>query len=85
MTITKKGVSLIPNKKIANLSVALYSVSQKCFHIELLHEYVAHNVTHALNDLNKEDYRLIGIFENDVEAGEYIDTFRQFLIKEKIH
>ena len=79
---------IFPNLETAHLSVALYSVSQNCFHIEELHQYVELNIRNALHKVNKNDYRLIGVFNNDIEAGEYIEVFRgkinvPFSIKEK--
>ena len=68
---------ICPNLETAHLSVALYSVSQNCFHIEELYQYIELNVRNSLHKVNKNDYRLIGIFNNDIEAGEYIEIFKE--------
>lgn len=68
--------SICPDLKTAHLSVALYSISQNCFHIEELHQYIELNIRNALHKVNKNDYRLIGVFNNDIEADEYIEAFR---------
>lgn len=75
----KKGV--IPSKEIAELIVALYSVSQDCFHVEQLKDYVFTNTRNSLMKHNKSDYRLIGIFEKELDAHDYIDIFRKTLEK----
>lgn len=74
--------AICPDLKTAHLSAALYSVSQNCFHIEELHEYIGLNIKNALHYFNKSDYRLIGVFNSDVEAADYIDVFRKTINKE---
>lgn len=69
---------LFPTKEMAILTAVLYSVSQNCFHIEKLHEYVEKNIQHAMHKLNKSDWKLIGVFNNDMEAHEYIETFKRY-------
>lgn len=69
----------IPNKQLANLSVALYSVSQDCFHIETLSDYIVSNLRKSYMKYEGDCYRLIGIFNSDVEAGDYIEIVRQQL------
>lgn len=68
---------ICPNKEIALLTVALYSVSQDCFHIEKLHEYISLNIRNALHLLDNGGYKMIGIFNNDIEADKYIEVFRK--------
>jgi hypothetical protein len=66
------------------LSAVLFSASQQAFHIEPLKDYVKENVMIcAIGD--KGDYRLIGIFEDDLQADAYIEEFRKVLqnIKDK--
>lgn len=73
----KTGIT--PTREIGRLVVALYSVSQDCFHVEQLCEYIESNIKSGLLRLNKNDYKLIGIFNSDIEAGDYIETFKSFL------
>lgn len=68
---------ICPNLETAHLSVVLYSLSQNCFHIEELHQYIEFNIRNALHKVNKNDYRLIGVFNSDIEAGEYIEIFKE--------
>ena len=67
--------------KVSNLTVALYSVEQDCFHIEKLHEYIHTNVTTSFMGSREAGYKMIGIFNNDIEADTYIETFKSFLKK----
>jgi len=73
-----ENTNLFPNKEIAKLIAALYSVSQDCFHIEQLNEYVENNITHSMRKLNKNDYRLIGVFETELQANDYIEVLKKY-------
>lgn len=72
-------MNITPNKQIANLSVALYSVSQNCFHIETLEDYIKSNIRKSTLKYKGDSYRLIGVFDSDVEANTYIETVREKL------
>lgn len=63
-------------KDIAKLSAVLFSVSQQAFHLESLADYIESNIKVSLTN-SKNDYRLIGVFENDVEGDSYIEQFRK--------
>ena len=65
-------------QSVSKLTAVLYSVSQDCFHLEEIQDYININVRNALHKVNKNDYRLIGIFENDVKGGEYIEQIRKY-------
>ena len=74
---------MITTKEIAELLAVLYSIDQDCFHIEDLKDYQNTNVRNALLGLNKNDYRMIGVFKTYTEADSYIKTFRIHLKKSK--
>lgn len=78
---------IIPNKEISELVVALYSKSQNCFHIEDLHSYVKENIYISLLPECKPDYILIGVFNEELIAHDYIEEFKNKLkqIKLKIN
>ena len=68
-----------------NLSAALFSVGQQAFHIEPLKEHVKQNVMNSVQG-GTNDFRLIGIFENDLDAHDYIESFKESLKRiEKIY
>ena len=56
----------------------LYSVSQGCFHLETLEDYIKKNSEDCLRG-KFSDYKLIGVFENDEEADTYIKRFNTWL------
>lgn len=66
---------------ILELQAVLYSVSQDCFHIEPIEQYIQINVRNSLLKLNSSDYRLIGLFENPREADRYIRSFKNAFLK----
>jgi len=70
---------LLAPQSVSKLTAVLYSVSQDCFHLEEVQDYININVRNALSKVNKNDYRLIGIFENDIKGDEYIERFRKYL------
>ncbi len=80
-----KKFPLCPSPEIAHLTAALYSISQDCFHIEPLQDYVKLNLSDAFIKSSKGDYRLVGIFNSDTDADAYIDECRNNmkLLKEK--
>lgn len=53
-------------------SVVLYSLKQKFFHIERLEDYIRSNL-YALSVKSEPQYFLIGVFENDNDASEFIN------------
>lgn len=69
--------AIVPKPEIGRLTAALYSVSQDCFHIETSLEYAKTNITNSFLLSNKGDYRLIGVFNSDIEADTYIEVFRK--------
>lgn len=73
----KTGIT--PTKEMGKLVVALYSVSQDCFHVEQLCEYIELNIKNGLLRVNTNDYKMIGVFNSDIEAGGYIETFKSYL------
>lgn len=73
----KKKRKIFPSKELGNLTSVLYSVSQDCFHIESLFKYVENNIHHGLLKLGKNDYRLIGVCTNDMDADGYIEHFKE--------
>lgn len=66
-----------PTNEILNLTAVLYSVSQDCYHIEKIQDYLKQNITVAMNGIKKSDYSLIGIFKSDVEGDRYIEMFKK--------
>lgn len=70
---------LKPNAGIGSLKAVLYSVEQDAFHLETINEYLDINVRNAILRRNKNDYKLVGIFNTDIEADKYIETFRKHL------
>jgi hypothetical protein len=52
------------------IAVLLYSIEQKCFHIESMSEYVANQLEHITNNSNL-DFQLIGVFESEIEANDW--------------
>ena len=64
-------------KKISNLFSVLYSESQNCFHIERLSDTIVHNLKYIFVEERKSDYRLVGVFNNYIEADEYIKQLRK--------
>jgi len=66
----------IVDEKIGVKSVALYSLSQNCFHIETLIEYINSNLKYLLVTKRKSDWVLIGVFDNNLEAHDYIEIVR---------
>lgn len=69
------------SKEVSLLIVALYSVEQDCFHIEELHQYIHTNVISCLMKFEEAGYRMIGIFNSDLEADAYIEVFKKYLKK----
>jgi len=59
-------------------SVVLYSLKQKAFHIEILEDYIRSNL-YSLSVKSEPQYFLIGIFENDEDASDYIDIISKKL------
>ena len=59
-------------------SVVLYSLKQKCFHIERLEDYIRTNL-YSLLVKSEPQYFLIGIFENDNDANQFIDIISKKL------
>ena len=73
-----KNNSKFVNEKDGEKSAVLYSISQKCFHIESLREYIEENIKCAM--LKKDnDYRLVGLFNSDDEAHEYTEVIRYYI------
>ncbi len=70
-----KNTRIIPDE-MAKMSVALFSESQNCFHIEELRQYIEITVRDAIHKKGDNDYMLIGIFNNDEEASEFIALIR---------
>lgn len=64
-----------------NLVIASYSVDQKLFHIEYMHEYLQHTYKSIKQNKNPH-YNMIGVFKNFQDAHKYIDLFeKKFNIK----
>jgi hypothetical protein len=60
------------------IKAVLYSVSQGCFHLETLEDYIKNNLENCLAGKSL-DYRLIGVFETDKEADRFISRFDNWL------
>ena len=66
------------------IKAVLYSVSQDCFHLETLEDYIKKNSEDCLAG-KSSDYRLIGVFDSEneadafMEADTFIDRFRTWL------
>jgi len=59
------------------LVAVLYSLSQDCFHLETVQDYLKTNIQNGLMKRNKNDYRLIGITNSDVEGDTLIIEFQK--------
>lgn len=59
------------------LVAVLYSLSQDCFHLETINDYLKTNIQNGLMKRNKNDYRLIGITNSDVEGDTLIQEFQK--------
>lgn len=68
---------ILPNKQLGKLVVALYSTEQDCFHLETIHEYLTNNIQCAMFK-KYNDFKMIGIFNSDIQGDKYIETFREF-------
>ena len=73
--------TIVPSKEIGNLSVALFSLEQDCFHIETLLDYIQTSIKHSLIKDRKSDWVLIGVFKNDVDADAGIEVFKKIILK----
>ena len=60
------------------IKAVLYSVSQGCFHLETLEDYIKKNSEDCLAGKSL-DYKLIGVFDNDTDSDMYIKRFRTWL------
>lgn len=60
------------------IKAVLYSVSQECFHLETLEDYIKKNSENCLTG-KSSDYKLIGVFEKDEEADRFINRFGDWL------
>ena len=69
-------------KEIGTKTAVLYSVSQDCFHLETVKEYIESNIRVSFMQ-TQNDYRLIAIANNDTEGDAYIEVFRNHLEKAK--
>ena len=56
----------------------LYSVSQGCFHLESLQEYILSNLI-DIEFGKSSDYKLIGVFETEYAADLYIERIEKQL------
>lgn len=69
-------MKIAPTKEILKMTAVLYSVSQDCFHLETMQEFLNDNILKSAQGVICNDYVLIGIAENDVKGGEYIEIFK---------
>lgn len=74
-------MKIAPTKDILGMTAVLYSVSQDCFHLETIMEHLNDNIIKTSTKANCSDYVIIGIAENDVKGGEYIELFKALKIK----
>lgn len=70
---------LMVSDELAALTVVLYSATQDCFHIELMEEYILNNIKISFHTKELPQYRIVGVFNNDIEADEYIKEFQKNL------
>ena len=63
-----------------NFIVAEYSVSQKCFHVHDMKSMLTHNIENMIGE-GCSDYIPIGVFENDLQAHDYIEMVRAEMAK----
>jgi hypothetical protein len=51
----------------------LYSFKQKCFHIEQLKRYLITNIKYSVLYEKYQDFQLIGIFDNGLDANQWTE------------
>lgn len=64
-------------QETGQLVAVLYSVSQDCFHLETVNDYIKTNIQDGLVKHNKNDYRLIGIANSDMQGDTLIEEFKK--------
>ena len=69
-------MKIAPTEEILKMTAVLYSVSQDCFHLETVREYLNDNILKSAQDVRSSDYFIIGIAENDTKGDEYIKMFK---------
>jgi len=70
-------------KEIGGKSVALYSVTQNCFHIEQVRDYIITNFQTLTIKTIEDDWALIGIFDSDLQAHDFIEEIRKNIPNKK--
>ena len=59
-----------------------YSVNQKCFHVELLEDYLTNNIR-SITQNTSTDYQLIAICETRDKAREFVKHVRTALAEDE--
>lgn len=67
---------VIPDN-VRKLTAILYSVEQDCFHLETISDYVTNNIKRCMIKQKCNEYRLIGVCENDVDGDNLIEEFKK--------
>ncbi len=72
----KTKIPPISSKEIGNKTAVLYSVSQDCFHLETVFDYITSNIKTSVIKSKGGDYRLICICDSDIAGDAFIEKFK---------